>query len=152
MDPLSITTSIISVLQAANAIISICYDYRSAIAEAPWALTKVMDEIKSLRVVLETLEAISRDLELQKPGPARRLAALELLCTPSGGLLKMCQLELSSLENKLSSSWYGKIGSKRRAAIQAMGWRLKDSDAKGALSNIERYKSTLALAITTDEV
>jgi hypothetical protein len=152
MDPLSITASIIAVLQAANAVISVCYDYRSALKETPWALTKVADEVKSLRVVLETLEAISRDLAFTKTGPQSRLAALELLCAPDGGLLDICLSDLSSLEKKLSSpSWYDKIGPKRRAAIKATGWRLKETDAKEALINIERYKSTLTLAITADE-
>jgi hypothetical protein len=45
----------------------------------------------------------------------------------------------------------GEEGSKRKALIQAVGWKLKDSDAKACLERIERYKNTLSLAISANE-
>lgn len=52
MDPLSISASIVAILQATTTVISICYDFRACI--------KVIDEVKSLRNILETLEQLSQ--------------------------------------------------------------------------------------------
>lgn len=42
-------------------------------------------------------------------------------------------------------------GSKKKALIQAVGWKLMDGDARDCLERIERCKNTLALAISADE-
>ena len=152
MDPLSITASIVAVLQATNAIISVCYDYRSAIRETPWGLTRITEEVKSLRAILETLEALANDAENEMLEKRSRMPTLQLLCIPDEGPLDLCRLELDALEKKLTlPSWSSKIGSKRRALIQALGWQLKDGDVNEILQNIGRFKTTLNLALTADE-
>lgn len=154
MDPLSITASIISVLQATNAVISICYDYSSSLKQSNWQLPKVIEEVKGLRNVLETLEPLVKTAESTTPGPGNRLPTLKLLCSPDTrrGLLFDCLEELNLLKDKLSPpSWAGPDGSKTRALVLAMGWPLKEGDTKKALDNIGRYKATLALAITADQ-
>lgn len=44
MDPLSVTTSIIAVIQVTNAVISVGCDYRSAVKNSPWELSRVIEE------------------------------------------------------------------------------------------------------------
>nr|OQO16740.1 hypothetical protein B0A51_15282 [Rachicladosporium sp. CCFEE 5018] len=62
MDPLSLCANIITVLQAANDLIHICYDYRAVLKDRPWSLTRVYDEVLELRALLEQLEHLASDL------------------------------------------------------------------------------------------
>lgn len=152
MDGLSAATSVITVLQAANAIISVCYDFRSVLKDAPWGLTKVTDQLKDLRNVLETLETLAEKAEKTDIRSSDKLPAFRLLCEPEKGPLETCLRELNSLEKTLTPpSWSGKAGSKRQALIRTIGWQLKDTDIDRSLQKIERCKVTLNLAITADE-
>jgi hypothetical protein len=149
MDPLSISASIIAVLQATSAVVSICYDYSSAVKGSSWELLKIIDEVRDLRNVLETLERLARQEESSNSAKGR-LPSLRLLCEPKTGLLAQCVMELNDLDKKLRPPGYP-VGSKRRALIQASSWPLKKGAAEKTLVNIGRLKATLTLAITADE-
>lgn len=152
MDPLSLTASVIAVLQAANTIITVCYDFRAAVTKAPWSLTRILDEVRDLRTVLETLERLVERVDDPASPDFKRRPAFQLLCEPQTGPLASCLRELLSLEEKIRPpSSAGKLGSKGRAFMQAISWQLKDRDATVCLERIERCKSTLNLAITADE-
>lgn len=150
MDPLSISASLIALLQATSSVISLCYDFRAVLTSSPWSLTRVIDEVKSLRNILETLEQLSRSDSSDSKSIMKRRPVFELLCDPGNGPLVRCERELRYLEEKIIAP-LGKGGGKRKALCQAMGWRLKDGDASECLERIERCKSTLALAISADE-
>jgi hypothetical protein len=150
MDPLSISAGIISVLQATNAVVSVCYNYSSAVTNSSWELPRVLEEVKSLRNVLETLEPLAR-AENADPAAQSQLPMLKLLCEPEG-TLAMCLVELEALEKKLAPpKWSRQAGSKRRAFIQTLRWPLKEEDTRKTLENIERLKATLHLAMTADQ-
>ena len=151
MDPLSITASIISVLQATNAVVSICYEYSCAMKNSSWELPRVTEEVKGLRNILETLEPLARKAENADPAAEGRLPTLKLLCNHEG-LLAMCLGELEVLKKKLDPpDWSGQVGSKRRAFVQALSWPLKEGDTKKTLEKIGRLKATLNLALTVDQ-
>lgn len=152
MDPLSVAASVIAVLQAANSVISVCYDFRSAIKDQPWAMTRITNSINELRAILGRLEQVANESELTKDdtGSARH-SALEALCQ-DGGAIRNCYDDLRTLEHKLGSgSWAGKEGSKRRAFIQSIGWQFKGKEAEDMLARLDGYKTTLNLAITLDQ-
>lgn len=152
MDPLSLTASIIAVLQAASVVVSICYDYNSAVEGSSWELLKIIDEVRGLRDVLESLEQLARQAGSTKMEAESRLPSLRLLCEPGTGLLARCLTELTELDKKLRPpGWSGPAGSKRRALIQASGWPLKKGAIEKILANIGRWKETISLAITADE-
>ena len=145
MDPLSVTAGVVAVLQAANAVISLCYDFRAAIKNSPWALTRILDEVRDLRNVLETIEQLS-------PGAEER-PLLQMLIDPKYSPLTACFYELSALEQKINvtsnTTWPFK---KRIALAKAISWKLNENEVKECLAKIERCKSTLSLAITADEM
>lgn len=152
MDPLSVTASIIAVLQAASAVVSICYDYSSAVEGSPWELLRIIDEVRGIRDVLESLEQLARQAESKTLEPESRMPCLRLLCKPGTGVLAQCLLELTDLDRRLRPpGWSGPAGSKRRALIQATSWPLKRGSVEKALANIGRLKETISLAITADE-
>src|SRR5438034_3374361 len=149
MDPLSITASIVNVLQAANAVISICYDFRATINGCPWGLNRVLEEIKDLRNVLESLENLAANAKTQKDGILNtQLPTIKLLCQSDQGPLDLCLKTLNILSQKLvPPSWSRQTSSKTRAFIQAVGWTLTEADVRRSLEDLERCKSTLNLAI-----
>lgn len=150
MDPLTISTSVITLLQATTAIISVCYNFRAALKNAPWSLTSIIEELKCLRSILESLEELAQGLD--KPSGLGKRPVFESLSDPDNGPLVICLRELSILDKKMKSSGYaGTAGLRRKAALQALGWQLKDRDAKECLERIERCKTTLSLALTADE-
>lgn len=152
MDPLSVTASIIAVLHAANSVISVCYDFRAAMKDQPWAMTRITSSINDLRLILSRLEQVANESELNfDERSLARMSTLEALCQ-EGGAISNCFAELRALEKKLvPGSWAGKNGSKRRALIQSIGWQFKGKEADEILQRLDGYKGTLNLAITMDQ-
>lgn len=152
MDPLSLTSSIITVLHLVNSIVAVCYEFRSALKDTPWSLTDIVDEIRDLRNILETLERISEQ-QTSNPVDKSRLRSLNVICEPETGPLASCVKVLLSLQKKIEPrACSGKVPSKRRALMQVMGWQLNESETRATLQRIERCKSTIILALTEDEV
>jgi hypothetical protein len=138
MDPLSISVSIIAILQASNAVLSFCYDYRAGVKGSTWGLARVFEEVKSLRTVVETLESLTSAASVASEenntnkAIISRLPTLYLLCKVNGdkgALLDICLEELKAIERKLTPpGWAGPVGSKRLAAVRALGWPFQESD------------------------
>ena len=152
MDPLSITASVISVLQAAGAVISVCCDYRSAVKGSSWEVPRVLEEVRALRNVLRTLEDLADKAEAPSSDGKSRLPALKSLCDPDTGTLIKCRTELNNLTTKLTPpEWIGPTGSKRRGLVQALTWPLKIGETEKVLASIERFKTTINAAVATDQ-
>jgi hypothetical protein len=151
MDPLSVTANIITVLQVCNSIISVCYNFRSVIKDIPWGLTKIQDEIRELRGILEALVGIAEALEVASPESARSFATLPLVCDTETGILATCFQELRSLENRLNPPCRDLSRTKVGALFQSIAWELKDTKTRAILAKLERYKATLSIAISMDE-
>ena len=152
MDPLSITASVITVIQAAEAVISVCCDYRSAVKCSSWEVPRVLEEVRALRNVLRTLEELADKAEAPSSDGKSRLPALKSLCDPNTGTLIKCCTEFNNLTTKLTPpEWIGRAGSKRRGLVQALTWPLKKGDTEKVLASIESFKSTINIAITTDQ-
>ena len=153
MDPLSITASIIAVLYVINRVINTCYEYWSAVKGYPSGLSKVVDEVTSLRNVLENLRVLAVRAQTPDSAVSSRLPTLELLRKHSTGPLIICLEQLKILENKLTSLSESSHGWPKNKSdlIGALKWPLKKEDTKKILENIERLKSTLNLAITEDQ-
>jgi len=153
MDPLSITASIIAVLQVTSAVLSICNDYRSAAKSSSWEYSQVIKELASLRNVLEDLAELSRNKTLTCGTSDSSLLVLTKLCDPSDGPLRTCLSEIEALKKKLTPpSWSGADGSKKRAFIQALAWPLKRDETTKTLETIGRFKATLSLALSSDQM
>ena len=63
MDPLSVTANIITVIQATYDVISICQNYRAARKNSVWGLSNLIEELKCVRNVLESLETLADQVE-----------------------------------------------------------------------------------------
>jgi hypothetical protein len=143
MDPLSVTASLIAILQISGTVISTLYEYRKGVKYASKDAAKIIEELNSLRGVLECLLSAAENEELVTEGLSR-LSTFRQLAKPNGEL-ERCKVDLLALNAELQpeSGW--------KALRQALIWPLKETDVKNTLDNIQRYKSTLHFALSTDQ-
>ena len=152
MEPLSVTANVIAVLQATEAVISICCDYQSSVKGSEWELPRVLREIRGLQDVLGMLKELTEEAEMPDSSYQFRLPALRSLCDPDTGALDNCSAELEALKCKLTpSAWSGPAGSKRRGLVEALSWPLKKGETEKILKSIERTKNTINMAMAVDQ-
>lgn len=142
MDPISITGTLIAVLQVTTTVISICYDYRQGVSSASREVLQTSSSLNSLKDVLEALLALIE--KAKSDDTASKLATIELLAK-DGGTLESCQQELLTLKKKLEPEvgW--------RKIRKSLVWPLKEVEVKKALEGLERSKSMMLLALSADQ-
>ncbi len=141
MDPLSITASLIAVIQVTTSIVQICYDYRSGVVSASREVIQISDQLNALT---EVLEALLRLVESSKSDDLKRFCTVQDLAK-DGGTLQACLREMERLKGKLEpeTGW--------RKLRSSLVWPLKEGEMIKALEALERFKSTLQLALSTDQ-
>ncbi|KAI1766827.1 hypothetical protein GGR53DRAFT_180620 [Hypoxylon sp. FL1150] len=153
MDPLSITVSSIALLQACSAVLNICYNAYEILKDRPGAISKVQDEVRGLRGVLEDLFQLAIDDE-KSNGYHGRKPALKVLAQSQAekGPLVLCSEDLGALEKILLAKFSKQPEDKFRAVLQAVSWTLTEKEIKPVLERLARSKAALNLAISADEV
>jgi hypothetical protein len=144
MDPISITGTIIAVLQITTSVISVCYDYRSGVESASREVIQITNELNSLREVLESLLRVVEKSQSDNSKDGSRLATFEALIE-EGGSLMTCKTELERLKSKLEpeKGW--------RQMRSRLVWPLKEGEIKKTLDGLERLKGTIGLALSADQ-
>lgn len=148
MDPLSVTANVITVLELANSVLTICFETSAALKNEPWALSKLQHEVQGLRNVLETLQKDS----VSSGHDERRKLLYQWLCDEEEGPLARCRWELEQLKSRIGTPpSNSKSFSHRRALGQVLSWQIKEHHAKASVEVIERCKTTILLALAADE-
>ncbi|KAL4961575.1 uncharacterized protein BDV14DRAFT_203609 [Aspergillus stella-maris] len=154
MDPISVTASIITLFQAANAVLAVCYNYQSFSGGSSSGLSTLIIEVRSLRDVLESVVRLVSDENKGKV--TDRLPTLRILCQPSGPLATGLE-KLETLERRLTPSNYhqnvdgARPFSRRHKLWQALSWPLKEAESQKLIEEIAVLRSTLSLAMETDQ-
>ena len=141
MDPLSITASIIAVIQLTGSVVSAVYNYRKDVKSAPEDAAIIVQDLIGFSQILEKLLHI---IEQEKSTKQTRLASLKDLVQP-GGPLESCQKTLEHLNAKLQpeNGW--------RAIKQSLIWPLKKDYIKKTLDEIATAKATIGVALAIDQ-
>ena len=71
-DPLSTAAGIIAVIQISGTVLSVCYRYAALLEDAPQDIQCVINEVGSLKVILEDLKALALLVSDKQPGPSIR--------------------------------------------------------------------------------
>jgi hypothetical protein len=136
MDPLSITASIIAVLQATKEVIS----YVKETKDSPKELTKVYEEARNLVILLYEL----KDLVAGQASHEPWLQTTSALAVRDGPL-DQYRTSLEILVPKITSHGLRKVR-------QVLSWKICKEDVMALLSRIERIKSLVQIALELDHM
>jgi hypothetical protein len=136
MDPLSITASIIAVLQATKEVISFLKETKDAAKD----LVKAYDEAKSLVILLYEL----KDLVAGQDSHDQWLRTTSGLAV-RGGPLDQYKKALEILLPKITGHGLRKVG-------QVLAWKFSKEEVVALLSQIERIKSLVQIALEMDHM
>ncbi|KAF2121937.1 hypothetical protein BDV96DRAFT_134213 [Lophiotrema nucula] len=139
MDPLSVAASIITIVQVANAITIICLDASSKSNSARLNIRRILDDVNSLRTVLEGLACLVADGHEKS---ATDLPNLQALATKDGPLSR-CKTELEELQAELQKAVNTKTG--------MITWIFREKEVNARLERVSRVRQSLQLALTTDQ-
>lgn len=132
MDGLSAVASICTLVELSAKLLSTCYQYRKEVKGATKEIQSIIDQLASLKWVLERLE----QLENTRP-PSQPTTLGQLVGT--AGPLHQCEEVLKGLMAKLDPA-------------KRWEWPLRSSGIKNTLESVEILKSTLILALSSDQV
>jgi hypothetical protein len=135
MDPLSITVSVLALLQLTEKVIS----YAKQTRNAPKERTRILQEASGLVGLFITLKGLIDDCDPQDPW----LRATFNLATPNGPLDRY-KLTLEALiKNIMPNDGLRKVS-------QVVTWKFSKEEVVGLLSQIERVKSLINIALGMD--
>jgi hypothetical protein len=137
MDPLSIAVSVLTLLQLTEKVIK----YARQTKDLPRERTRVLQEASGLFGLLVTLKSLVDDCDPQDPW----LQATSRLAT-SDGPLDQYRSALEKLIDKIMP------GDGLRKIGQALVWKFTKEDISDLLSQIERVKSLIDIALGMDDV
>jgi Fungal N-terminal domain of STAND proteins len=146
MDPLSITSGVIAVIQLATQIISVCQDYITNVQDAPTDLRNIIIEVGSINSVLGVIKLLE-----SQTCHGRDSMILTQLKAPNGAL-SACEQTLLDLDALIPPLIGHSTNGKRYkiAPLDRLAWPLKVSKARKLLEKIGQLKSTISLALTVD--
>ena len=102
IDPLSTASSIIAVIQISGTVLSVCYRYAVLLENAPQDIQWVINEVGSLKVILEELKALALSVSDKQPGPSHK--SLKRLQDDNDKAQHLTQLSCKARKVRLSVS------------------------------------------------
>ncbi|KAH0558789.1 hypothetical protein GP486_004572 [Trichoglossum hirsutum] len=140
-DPLSVTASIIAVLQLSSTVLRYLVDVNDALADRK----SLICEISSTRGILSTL---NETVDGARVSDETWSATIQLLENPDGPL-NVLKTTLTQLAITLQGS---ALVTGIKKAANSLRWPFKQSEVEKILRVIERQKSTLSLALENDHI
>jgi hypothetical protein len=135
MDPLSTTTSIITIIQLSSEVIK----YLNGVTGAKIQRKRARDEVRSCEYILQRLKDKADDADEGNIW-SETIKALEAPGTPLYRLGIVLSVVRAKLEPKKAL----------KKALSALNWLFNKEEAEKVISTIEREKRLLTLALTND--
>jgi hypothetical protein len=139
----SLSTS--SVASLSGIVLTKCYNYGCAVADAPVEVKNLVEEVTSLTGILVALQA-DEDGVLSRRDPEKKLGKNRM--DALGGPLEQCRRTLQEIHDVLDKA---KMDSNRRLGrtLKRLAWPLKQKDTVALIERLERQKATFAIALST---
>ena len=181
MDPLSISASIIAVIQITTVVSTHCMQYVKSAKNIEGELLILVREIGGLKIVLDTLKRTldrgkllhNATPQLQGNGLSNASSTLVNTNNDNNGnadnlddpyllptLRKLCEMgkvfdeckeKLRKLANDIAPPKAVEHRTKKEALIRALKWPLKESSMRRVLDDISNYITFFSLALSLDE-
>lgn len=146
---LGITASIIAVIQITTKVTTECLDFMKTARNAPRELAQVYAGVLSLQDVLEGIVKFVKS----QPSSGVSFPAVEKLLKPDG-VIESCRKELQTLQQKVQPTiTEGKSGGGLFCSklTKVVRWHFDRAEVSRTLSTLDGFKSTLQLALSTDQ-
>lgn len=139
-DPLSITASVIAVLQLTTTVTK----YLREVKDAPAECKRLVIELSSLRGILDTLKD-----SLNDASDVTWVRSLREICS-DGGPLSRLEISLVQIQSVLEQQLNATSGAQR--IKNALVWPFKRKDIDKLIVSIEQQKTLLSLALNNDHL
>lgn len=136
VEPIGLVGILIGIIQVFIKLVSVCYDYRIGVRDAPQDISRILDEVASVGSIAQRL------LKNVEADDCRALPSLQAMAGLDGPLWRF----LAELQDLKASLKLGKSSSFKQALV----WPIKRADAERRLQVIATIKSTLQLALSAD--
>jgi hypothetical protein len=135
MDGLSGAASVIAVVDLSAKVATLCFQYYNAVKDAKKDIIRVKDEVEQVNNILGKVQQL-----LGRPDSARLLASREVRES-----LDACFMQLKDLDKQLEPRKVRQAIS--RFGVRALKWPFKAKDVEKIVSNLERCKQAISLAL-----
>ena len=144
MEAVGSAASIIAVIDLSAKVASLCFQYCSAVKNAPSDVERLQGELERLKTTLQGAQQL-----LESPN-GKRLQTSQGLWD---GLID-CSSQLSQLRSRLEKKL--NPGSTRKAmsriGFRALKWPFESKEIDTIIKNLERYRDTLSVGLAVDGV
>jgi hypothetical protein len=157
MDPLSVTASVIAIIQIVSEVSGHCMQYIKSAKNTNKLILQLVQEIGGLQIVLRTLKELAqRGTHVLQNGEDEDAEETSYLLPT---VHKICQLEhvfeeclrkLEQLERDIVPSSQVNL-TKKQSFFRALHWPLKEAYMKNIMDDINHYIALFSLALTLDE-
>ena len=135
MDP----GTILAVAELSAKALSVITKYYLDVKNAKADIERLSNEIKAFHDVLQKVHGL-----VQSFGTTRLPISASL-----GEAVKQSSRDIAMLEDKLNPGKGGRI--MKRAGFRALKWPLTSKEVDDCITKLERYKTTIGLALNTDQ-
>jgi hypothetical protein len=145
MDGISSATCIISLLQVIGQVTTAVYRYTSLVKDAEACRLRLLAELHATAGIMNSVKTLL-DVSPDAPSVGERVENLAFLISPEGPLVHL-EASLYIFLRELTKDF----DEKRKLGIsKKLAWPHKAKKINDVISNLERYKSLLSLALSTD--
>ncbi|EED14280.1 ankyrin repeat and socs box protein, putative [Talaromyces stipitatus ATCC 10500] len=155
MDPLSVTASVIAVIQITSVVSTQCMQYVKSAKNTKSRILRLVQELGGLQIVLGTLEDLakrsSHALQDQGNDPDEEsylLPTIHRLCQLEH-VFEECLRKLKQLERDITPTSQANL-TKKESFFRALQWPLKEAYMRNIMDDINHYISLFSLALTLD--
>lgn len=140
MDPISVTASIIAVIQLSSKLLSVCFKYSQCVVGARTDIERLKDSIESLNIALIEVNQLLNGPDGERLKSSHKLAKY----------LLDCSLLLDSLDRKTEAGKHQKL--MRRIGMRALKWPFDAKEIDKIIKDLADGRETIHLALQADVV
>ncbi len=151
MDPLSITASVVAILQLSNTVYTAAKEYYTGVKDAPKEIERLLDELKTFNDILKSLRDTATRAERNGKDEALHetshkgtyLPSVTKLLEPDAAL-RLCFAEMQQFMDRVTTQ-----KSKMKKALK---WPFQKEEIYQTIGRLQKLQSLLKFAIATDNV
>lgn len=137
MEGLAGAASVIAVVEVSAKIISLCFQYSTAVRNSRKDIERLQKKVSNIKDVFEQAEQLL-------DGRNKTLATHNLLDS-----LKNCLLQLEELKTQLEPSKTRKTMS--RFGVRSLKWPFTSKEVENCIASLESYEQICTLALLADQ-